>query len=135
MKLIATIVVLAALAVPSACSSLTRDALNATSVSSAKPTTLAFAADPAFGAGLSRREWRRLARAELRALDFVQGGKAQSWGQPNARARGRVEVSQPFSIASRECRRFRHVVTLRAREQAVTGVACRTDKGPWSLVS
>ena len=100
-----------------------------------KTTSLAFRADPAFGTELSRRDWRRLARAELRALDFVPGGKSASWGQPSGRARGSVEVSQPFSIASRECRRFRHAVVIRGRKQGLTGVACRTDQGPWSLVS
>ena len=101
----------------------------------ARDETLAFRADPTFAAGMSGREWRRLARAEARALDFVSGGNSLPWGQPNARARGTVEVSQPFAVGARECRRFRHAVTVRGRRDTVTGVACREGQEPWSYVS
>ena len=122
----------AGLVVLSSCTTLSSGGLSA---GPGRATSLAAAADPDFGAQLSRRDWRRLARAELRALDFVRGGQSASWGQPAGRARGTVKVSQPFSIASRECRRFTHDLTVRGQAESVTGVACRSEKGPWSLVS
>ena len=119
----------------SGCTALTRENVTLGVTGPSKTSSLAFAASSDFGIGLTRREWGRLARAELKALDFVAGGKAQSWGQPSGRARGAVTVSQPFSIASRECRRFGHVVFVKGVRDTVTGVACRTGQGPWTLVS
>ena len=119
----------------SACTTLERGGTALGVTGPGKATSLAFRADPTFGETLSRRDWRRLARAELKALDFVRGGKSATWGQPTGRARGTVEVSQPFSIASRECRRFSHAITVKGKADSVTGVACRTEGGPWSLVS
>lgn len=119
----------------SGCTTLTRGGTALGVAGPGKATSLAFKADPSFGSALSRRDWRRLARAELKALDFVRGGRSASWGQPSGRARGRVQVSQPFSIASRECRRFSHAINVRGEAESVTGVACRTQGGPWALVS
>lgn len=128
------VVGLSLLALP-ACTDRTRDTLTLGVAGPSRASTLAFQADETFGRALSRRDWRRLARAELKALDFVAGGQSAAWGQSNGRARGTVEVSQPFSIASRECRRFRHAMTVAGKSDSVTGVACRSGKGPWTLVS
>ena len=117
------------------CAALQREALSPGLVTGGKEATLAYQADASFGARMNEREWRNLRRAELRALDFVVGGESLEWASRSGGTRGRVGVSQPFTVASRECRRFEHSVSRSGRTERVSGVACRQGSGGWALVS
>lgn len=115
------------------CDVLQRESLSTEVTGRSRTATLAYRANPSFGEFMSPAAWRKLGRAELRALDFTSGGEALEWSTRTAK--GRVKVSQPFAISRNECRRFEHSVEGRGKRERVSGVACKSGGGRWSLVS
>ena len=116
-----------------ACDPLMRESLSTDVTLRGRTSTLAYKADPSFAKFMSGSAWRRLGRAEIRALDFVSGGQSLEWSARGAK--GRVKVGQPFAIARSECRRFEHKVEGGGRRDAVSGVACRSEGGRWAYIS